>query len=53
MVPELNVGVKPVMDCYVYTRAKVTGFVTNPVTFGTGFAFAFTHKSGGKTTRLA
>ena len=31
-----------------YTRVKATqGFVMNPVTFGTGFVFAFTHKTPG------
>ena len=28
----------------IYTRAKVTGLVMNPVIFGTRFVFAFTHK---------
>ena len=31
-----------------YTRIKATqGFVLNAVTFGTGFVFAFTHKTPG------
>ena len=30
---------------YVYTRAKVSGFVTNQERFDTGFVLVFTHKT--------
>ena len=35
-----------------FTRAKHAGFVTNPVTFVTGFVFAITHKSMNPESKL-